>query len=99
MEKMRVKLTFIDEILGTASSDPEIHRSYIASKGPDATTIEEELETLTVDEVTSYSDDKGFELERDIRKLIDRIVSGNNSEQIERFADYRNVVQMIMMSI
>ena len=52
MEKMRVKLTFIDEILGTASSDPEIHRSYIASKGPDATTIEEELETLTVDEVT-----------------------------------------------
>ena len=46
MEKMRVKLTFIDEILGTASSDPEIHRSYIASKGPDATTIEEELETL-----------------------------------------------------
>ena len=45
---------------------------------------------LTVDEVTSYSDDNGFELERDIRKLIDRIVSGNNSEQIERFADYRN---------
>lgn len=52
MEKMRVKLTFIDEVLGTASSDPEIHRSYIASKGPDALTIEEELETLTVDEVT-----------------------------------------------
>ena len=52
METMHVRLTFIDEILGTASSDPEIHRSYIASKGPDAVTIEEELETLTVDEVT-----------------------------------------------
>lgn len=52
METMRVKLTFLDEILGTASSDPEIHRSYIASKSPEATTIEEELETLTVDEVT-----------------------------------------------
>ena len=52
METMHVRLTFIDEILGTASSDPEIHRSYIASKGPDAVTLEEELETLTVDEVT-----------------------------------------------
>ena len=52
METMHVRLTFIDEILGTASSDPEIHRSYIASKGPDALTLEEELETLTVDEVT-----------------------------------------------
>ena len=52
METMHVRLTFIDEILGTASCDPEIHTSYIASKGPDAVTIEEELETLTVDEVT-----------------------------------------------
>ena len=35
METMRVKLTFLDEILGTAFSDPEIHRSYIASKSPE----------------------------------------------------------------
>lgn len=51
MEKMRVRLTFIDEVLGTASSDPEIHRSYIASKAPDAPSTEEEVEALGVDEV------------------------------------------------
>lgn len=45
---------------------------------------------LIFDTVSSYSNDKGIELEDDIRKLIDRIVSGNNNEQIERFADYRN---------
>ena len=45
---------------------------------------------LTFDAVSSYSNDKGAELVHDIRKLIDRIVSGSNNEQIERFADYRN---------
>lgn len=52
METMRVKLTFIDEVLGTASADPEIHRSYIASKAPDAPSTEEEVAALGVDEVT-----------------------------------------------
>lgn len=45
---------------------------------------------LVFDAVASYSNDKGIELENDIRKLIDRIVSENKNEQIERFADYRN---------
>lgn len=36
MTTMRVKLTFIDEVLGTAANDPEIHETYIASKAPDA---------------------------------------------------------------
>lgn len=52
METMRVKLTFMDDILGTAPSDPEIHRSYIASKAPDAMSTEEEVAALGVDEVT-----------------------------------------------
>lgn len=29
--------------MGTASSDPEIHREFIASKSPDAKTIEDEV--------------------------------------------------------
>lgn len=52
METRRVRLTFIDDILGTASSDPKIHRSYIASKAPDAPSTEEEVAALGVDEVT-----------------------------------------------
>lgn len=52
METMKVRLTFMDEVLGTAASDPEIHRNYIASKAPDAPSTEEEVAALGVDEVT-----------------------------------------------
>lgn len=52
---MRVKLTTIDEMLGSQPNDKEIHRTYIASKSPDATTIEEEVAAVGVDAV----DEKG----------------------------------------
>ncbi len=53
MEIMRVKLTFIDDLLGTASSDPELHETYIASKAPDALGREEEVAALGVDEAVA----------------------------------------------
>lgn len=31
MKTLKVKVTFIEELLGTASADPNIHREYIAS--------------------------------------------------------------------
>ncbi|MCD8208512.1 MAG: hypothetical protein LUD72_11285 [Bacteroidales bacterium] len=46
-----MKLTFTEDILGTASADPEVHREYIASKGPDAMSKEEEIEAIGEDEV------------------------------------------------
>lgn len=52
MQEMRVKVTFFEELLGTASGDPDIYRTYIASKAPDAKTTEEEIAGLGVDEVT-----------------------------------------------
>ena len=36
MKKINIKLTYIDELLGTASADPDIHARFIASKAPDA---------------------------------------------------------------
>lgn len=48
---LRVRLTFTDEVLGTAASDPEIHETYIASKAPDAKSLEEEVAAVGVDEV------------------------------------------------
>lgn len=38
-------------MLGTASSNPEIHEEYIASKAPDAPTREEEVAALGAEEV------------------------------------------------
>lgn len=52
---MKVKIIFTEELLGTASNDPEIHSEFIASKGPNAKTREEEIEALGVDEVVEKS--------------------------------------------
>lgn len=51
MKEMKVRLTFTEEVLGTANADPEIHSAYIASKFPDAPSKEEEVAALGVDEV------------------------------------------------
>lgn len=49
MRTMRVRLTLTEEVLGTASNNPEIHSEYIASKAPDAKSREEEIEAIGVD--------------------------------------------------
>jgi hypothetical protein len=51
MKELRVRLTFSEEVLGTANSDPNIHEEFIASKAPDALSREEEVEALGVDAV------------------------------------------------
>lgn len=51
MKDIKVKITFIEEILGMSPSNPEIYKKYIASKSADATKIEEEVAALGVDEV------------------------------------------------
>jgi hypothetical protein len=51
MKKLTVKVTFTEDILGTASGDPKIHSEFIASKGPNATTIEEEVAAIGAEEV------------------------------------------------
>jgi hypothetical protein len=48
---MKVKITLIEEMLGTASSNPEIHCEYIASKAADAKDIEEEVAAIGVEAV------------------------------------------------
>lgn len=55
MKEFKVRLTLTDEMLGTATADPEIYKNYIASKAPDAKSIEEEVEALGVDEVYAGS--------------------------------------------
>lgn len=49
--RIKVKLTFIEEVLGTASNDPDLHGSYIASKAPDAKSKAEEIEAVGIDDV------------------------------------------------
>lgn len=51
MKELKVRITFTEPILGSASGNPEIHREFIASKAPDAEGREEEVAALGVDAV------------------------------------------------
>ena len=48
---MKVRITLTEEILGTASANPDVHREFIASKSADADKAEEELRALHADEL------------------------------------------------
>jgi len=49
--EINVNLTFVEELLGTASGDPEVHSQFIASKSADAKKAKEELAALHADEL------------------------------------------------
>lgn len=48
---IKVKVVTFEEVLGTASANPEIHKEYIASNAPDAPSKEEEVAAIGVEEV------------------------------------------------
>lgn len=51
MKELKVRLTFIEPILGTSPSNKDIYRNFIGTKAPDPTTIEDEVEAIGVDGV------------------------------------------------
>lgn len=53
---MKVRLTFLEPVLGTWPSNENVARDFIASKAPDASTIEDEIAALGADVVA----DKGM---------------------------------------
>lgn len=55
MKTMKVMLTMKDEMLGTTPANQELHETYVASKAPDAKSIEEEIEAAGQAEVIEKS--------------------------------------------
>ena len=55
MKVLKVKITFTEEMLGTSSANPDIHREFIASKAPDAKSKEEEVAAIGVDDAVEKS--------------------------------------------
>ena len=49
--KRKIRITLIEEMLGTASSAPDVHEQFIASKAPDAQSTAEEVAAIGVDAV------------------------------------------------
>lgn len=50
MSVLKVRITFSEKVLGTASNNKELHAEYIASNAPDAKSKAEEIEALGADE-------------------------------------------------
>lgn len=55
MTTLKIKVTFDEEVLGTASANPDIHKKYIASNAPDAQKMEEEVAAIGAEEVFEKS--------------------------------------------
>lgn len=55
MKELKVKLTFIEPILGTSPANPDIYREFIGSHAPDAASVEDEVATLGADAVAEKS--------------------------------------------
>ena len=51
MKELHIKIHFFEGLLGTAPADQEIYRSFIGSKAPDASTLEDEVAALGADAV------------------------------------------------
>lgn len=51
MMKMTVRLTFMESILGTSPANKDVYRDFIATKAPDANTVEDEVAALGVEAV------------------------------------------------
>ena len=49
MKEIKVRATMIEEMLGSQPGDPELHKTYIASKAPDAPSKEEEIAAMGVE--------------------------------------------------
>lgn len=50
-DKHHIKITFIEDVLGMASGNPQLHEDYIASKAPNAKSKAEEIEAIGIEEV------------------------------------------------
>ena len=48
--QMKVRLTFVNDLLGTAPGNKELYETYIASKAPDVKTREEEVASFSIEE-------------------------------------------------
>ena len=51
MKQMKVRITFTEPVLGSSPGDKEIYSNFIGSKGPNAMTLEEEVEAIGEDAV------------------------------------------------
>ena len=55
MKQLKVHAKFIEEVLGSVPSTPEVYSEYVASKAPEALSLDDEVASLGVEEVVEKS--------------------------------------------
>ena len=100
MEKIKVRLTFTESILGTSPNNSEIFREYIASKAPNTATEEEECDALALNEQAEKGtsvfprteDGRPFIYDYQIKgmfkdacSMLSRLKNGNESSKIKAY--------------
>lgn len=100
MEKIRVRLTFTESILGTLPGNEEIYREFIASKAPNEATEEEEVEAMSLNEqiekaMTGFprtEDGRPFLYDYQIKgffkdscSMLARLKGGNESSKLKAY--------------
>ena len=55
MKTLKVKITFTEELLGSASNNPHIHEQFIATKAADEEKIKEEVEAVSTEEAVELA--------------------------------------------
>ena len=98
MKELKVRITFKQGVLGTQTGDKECYRSFIGSKAPDATTLEDEVANLGPDEVVEKGktffprhDDKPFIYDYQLKGFFKSAcsamskVKGSKSEKMKAF--------------
>lgn len=100
MKKLQVTIELIEEMLGTANSDPKIHEEFIASKAPDAASREEEVEALGVEAVVEKGktifpkeDGKPFVYSYQIRGFFKAAAGFLQRCKGEKFAAHTNKIK------
>ena len=87
MKKIRVKLTFVQEVLGTACNNPAVYDEYIAKKSGSVEKAAEEMETLPAGEL----EEKGmtvFHRDGDVPILYDYMIAGFIKEALGAAVEY-----------
>lgn len=73
---MKIKITFTESLLGTASANRELYEEYIASKSKDAEKTQEEVDSLSVDDQMQKSSTVFSRTDKDEPMLWDYQIKG-----------------------
>lgn len=76
MKEMKVRITFLEPVLGTRPADPELHSHFIASKAPDHKTMAEEIADFGAQEVEERGKTIFMKLEDGTPYLYTYMLSG-----------------------